>query len=160
MHRVWLAYNNLKTGIKLILGFVVVALLIEMVAVAGSLGIKRIYDNLTSMYSDRLMSLAQLGLADTALDKIRGELFRFLLIPKERAEVKLGLSADIAIVRSSDVAAEAIENIAKVSAENSDAVEAVKHGYRCAPKWLASRPLPSLWPAWPAPCKDWWRNSG
>ena len=47
MHRVWLVLNNLKTGIKLILGFIVVALLIEIVAVGGSLGMKRIDDNLT-----------------------------------------------------------------------------------------------------------------
>ncbi|KAF0109445.1 MAG: methyl-accepting chemotaxis protein [Chloroflexi bacterium] len=79
------ALNNLKTGVKLIGGFAVVALITLVVAFMGYTNIKKINDGMTTMYFDRLLPIENLGEVDAGLYQMRGDVYKLLLIPSEAA---------------------------------------------------------------------------
>ncbi|MBI5030395.1 MAG: methyl-accepting chemotaxis protein [Chloroflexi bacterium] len=76
--------NNLKTGVKLIGGFVLVALLIVIVAASGYMSLKDVDADLVSLYHDRLLPVQQLGNVNDAALTIRADVARYILVPEER----------------------------------------------------------------------------
>lgn len=73
--------NNMKTAVKLFGGFSIVAALLIIVAVLGYTSMKTINDGMTSMYYDRLLPIKQLGNADSAMFKMRGDVINLLSYP-------------------------------------------------------------------------------
>lgn len=82
----WL--NHLKTSVKLLLGFGVLVLLTVGAAVAGIGSLGTVNEKSREMYQDRLLPIEWIGEADTALYKIRGDLYKYALIPEERAATR------------------------------------------------------------------------
>ncbi|MHC1783251.1 MAG: MCP four helix bundle domain-containing protein [Anaerolineaceae bacterium] len=83
------ALNNLKTGVKLIGGFVFIALILVVVAVLGFSNMKTINDHLTELYFDRLVPVNDLGDIGEDIYAIRGDVYKLLLIPsEEEASIK------------------------------------------------------------------------
>lgn len=72
------AFNNLKTSVKLVLGFGVVILVLIAVAYMGYSNMKNINDGKTSMYFDRLLPIYQIGVANT--EETNLELYLFGMI--------------------------------------------------------------------------------
>jgi methyl-accepting chemotaxis protein len=79
----WL--DNLKTSIKLIGGFGIVVVLMLVVAGVGYSSMNTINNGMTSMYFDRLLPIEQIGNVETDLYTIRGDVYKALLIPAEKA---------------------------------------------------------------------------
>jgi methyl-accepting chemotaxis protein len=79
------ALNNLKTSVKLIGAFVIVALITIVVAVIGYSSMKTINDGMTTMYFDRLVPVNELGDMEGDIYTIRGDVYKLLLIPEEAA---------------------------------------------------------------------------
>ncbi|MEI6291875.1 MAG: MCP four helix bundle domain-containing protein, partial [Chloroflexota bacterium] len=75
--------NNLKTSVKLITSFVIVAVISLIIAAIGYLNMKSINDSMTSMYFDRLVPASQIGQVNQSLYTIRGDVFKSILIPAE-----------------------------------------------------------------------------
>jgi methyl-accepting chemotaxis protein len=75
--------NNLKTGVKLVGGFVIVALITLVVAFIGYSNMKNIDDSMKSMYADRLVPIGDLGIVSSSLEKIRGDVYKALYLPSE-----------------------------------------------------------------------------
>ena len=82
------AINNLKMRVKLIGGFVVVALIAALLAYLGYTNMKMINDGMTSMYFDRLVPVSDLGKVDAELYQFRGDVYKMLLIPSETSVSK------------------------------------------------------------------------
>ena len=80
--------NNLKTGVKLIGSFVLVAVITLVVAFVGYSNMKTINDGMTGMYFDRLVPINDLGKVDAGIMQIRGDVYKLLLIPTEAAASK------------------------------------------------------------------------
>jgi len=99
--------NNMKTGVKLVGGFVIVAIITLIVALIGYTNMKNIDEGMTSMYADRLVPISDLGEVESGLNQIRGDIFKLLYLPSE-AEAN---TKDIAIL-SKDID----ERIAKYKA--------------------------------------------
>jgi methyl-accepting chemotaxis protein len=78
------ALNNVKTGVRLITAFALVAMLLGVVGVVGWSGIQRIGANLDTMYEDSLRPIEQLGGVSTALYRLRGNTYKLILLPGER----------------------------------------------------------------------------
>ncbi|MBA4383524.1 MAG: hypothetical protein C0410_02190 [Anaerolinea sp.] len=81
------ALNDLKTGVKLISAFVIVALILVVVAFLGYSNMKTINDELESMYKDRLIPVEDLGQIEANLYQIRGDVYKMLLIPSEAEKI-------------------------------------------------------------------------
>ena len=79
------AINNLKTGIKLIGSFVIIAIITLVVAFLGYSNMRSINNGMTSMYSDSLIPVESLSQVETDLYTIRGDVYKVLLIPAEAA---------------------------------------------------------------------------
>jgi len=89
------AFNNLKTSVKVIGGFVVVVLILAAVAAVGFVNMSSINDGMSSMYNDRLKPIEQLGAAESTLYQIRGDLFKFVLLPDQRAKIETSINDGI-----------------------------------------------------------------
>lgn len=79
--------NNIKTGAKLIGSFVFVAGITLVVAYIGYSSMKNINDGMKTLYLDRTLPIQQLGDAETALFTIRGDVYKYMLLPGERNSI-------------------------------------------------------------------------
>ncbi|MGB9591068.1 MAG: methyl-accepting chemotaxis protein [Candidatus Kryptoniota bacterium] len=91
--------DNLKVSNKLTLGFGVVLVLTIAIAVVGFLGIRNVNTKLESLYFDRTLPIQQVGNAERALYKMRGDLYKYLLIPQERQTTKQEIENDKAVIQ-------------------------------------------------------------
>ena len=76
------AFNNLKTALKLILGFGVIILALIAVVYMGYTNMKTINDGMTSMYVDRLMPIDQLGIMNMEESNLRVYLNGAIVFPE------------------------------------------------------------------------------
>ncbi len=81
------AFNNLKTGTRLIGGFMIVALILAIVAVLGYLNLQTLSGNLDTMYADSVQPIQYLARFESAILKMRGDLYKYVAIPEERDTV-------------------------------------------------------------------------
>jgi methyl-accepting chemotaxis protein len=77
--------NNMKTGVKLIGSFVIVAFITVVVAVVAYINLNTIIDKAHEMYNDRLVPVSDLGAIESDLRQIRGNVYKMLYIPSEEA---------------------------------------------------------------------------
>ncbi|CAG0946967.1 partial Methyl-accepting chemotaxis protein IV, partial [Anaerolineae bacterium] len=92
------ALNNLKTGVKLIGGFMIVAALLVVVSVISYTNLKSVNDGMTSLYNDRLMPIEQLGNVDKAQAMMREDVRDFILFPDLRNEHEQDIAAQIEVI--------------------------------------------------------------
>ncbi|MBM4423094.1 MAG: HAMP domain-containing protein, partial [Chloroflexi bacterium] len=81
------AFNNLKTGVKLVGGFLLVAAIIVVVAVLGYSDMKSLNDGMRGMYFESTLPIEDLGQADAAMYQLRGDVYKYILLPDEREKV-------------------------------------------------------------------------
>ncbi len=91
--------DNLKTSVKLIVGFGLIAVLLVIVAVVGYTGMSSINNGMASMYTNNTLPIEQLGAAETALYTLRGDLFSYAFVPADRAATKTAILADQAAIK-------------------------------------------------------------
>ncbi len=75
----WL--NNMKTGVKLIGGFLVVAIIVVIVAVIGYLGVQNLSNIMVENYNNHVLAIEYVGAASVDLYRIRGDLYKWVLFP-------------------------------------------------------------------------------
>lgn len=80
--------NNIKTGAKLIGGFLIVCALMIIVAFLGFTNTQTINTGLGSMYTDRLLPVNKIGTINTLFANVRGDIYRYLVVTEERAKTK------------------------------------------------------------------------
>ncbi len=87
--------QNLKIGVKLLSGFLVISTLILIVAFVGYNNMKSIDNGMNTMYNDRLVPLEILGKIETGLYKMRGDVYKYIILPEERQVIQGDLSKDV-----------------------------------------------------------------
>ncbi len=92
------ALNNIKVGIKLIGGYLLVAVIIAVVAVIGFVNIQRVDDFVGQMYMDRLLPVQQLGVVDAALYRLRGNTYKYMAIPGEQSVAEQDMLVQIQVI--------------------------------------------------------------
>ncbi len=88
-------FTNVKTGPKLIAGFMSIVVILAVVAVLGYLNVQTLSNDLNRTYSDSVLPLDDLGRFDSAVLTIRGDLLKFVTIPDERNEYETEIAAQI-----------------------------------------------------------------
>ena len=78
--------DDLKTSFKLFGGFGIVVVLMVAIAVIGYTSANTINNGMTSMYVDRLLPIEQISGIKADLYTIRGDVYKALLIPAEKAK--------------------------------------------------------------------------
>jgi methyl-accepting chemotaxis protein len=92
------ALNNFKIGTKMIGSFMSVALILVIVAVLGYTSMNGIQEKQDELYNDRLVPIHQLGVAEAASQTIRGDMYKLMVIPEERAQLEKNIAASIEVV--------------------------------------------------------------
>ncbi len=85
--------DNLKIGTKLFGSFGIVVVLLVVVALVGYLGMNDINTGMTSLYNDAPCLMEQIGRADVALYTLRGDLYKYILLPDERAAARQSIES-------------------------------------------------------------------
>jgi methyl-accepting chemotaxis protein len=76
--------NNIKTGVKLYLGFGLELLLIIVLSVFGIVYLSKMNTEIKSMYTDSTVPIQQLGTIESEVFRMRGDAFKYVLLPEER----------------------------------------------------------------------------
>jgi methyl-accepting chemotaxis protein len=76
--------DDMKTGKKLISGFLVIVGIAVIISIVGFVFISAMDDMGDELYNDRLIPLNQIGIIDSSLYLIRGDAYKALLIPEEK----------------------------------------------------------------------------
>ncbi len=81
-------FYDLKTGVKLLASFLVVAALLVVLAVVGYTHMSEINAGSAAMYGERTLPIQQLGAMKTDLWTMRGDVYLYLLMPARRPRRK------------------------------------------------------------------------
>lgn len=93
--------NNLRTGVKLIGAFVVMALISSLVAVIGFRNMNSINNSLATLFVDRTVPIGVLGSISTDIMQIRGNVYKVILIPEEEAKTRQDIETLILNINTS-----------------------------------------------------------
>jgi len=107
-------FNNLKTSVKLLGGFLIIAAMLAAVAVIGYLNMNTINTNLSTLYDQRMIPVQHLGTVSTELYRIRGDVYKFILLPQEQSKTAAEMDKAILLVE---------DEIAKYKAIATDKAE-------------------------------------
>ncbi len=91
-------FNNLKTQVKLLGGFLLVTILMLVVAYVGYTNMKDINNNTITLYNDRTIPIHDLGDVNTKMYQIRGDVYKYLLMPSERQSTMQSINDSIKII--------------------------------------------------------------
>lgn len=91
--------NNLKTSVKLLSAFGAVIVLLTVTAGVGIYSIGVMGNEIDQIYNDRTLPIEWVGNANSALYKLRGDVYKYLLIPEERAATRQAIMDDQQIIR-------------------------------------------------------------
>jgi methyl-accepting chemotaxis protein len=75
---------KLSITTKLIAGFSVVVVLLVAVSVVGYLNMRTMNNQMTAMYQDSTLPIRNLGKVDAAIYRVRGDVYKYILIPSQR----------------------------------------------------------------------------
>ncbi|MEW6505620.1 MAG: methyl-accepting chemotaxis protein [Chloroflexota bacterium] len=93
----WL--NNLKTSVKLLLGFGLIIVLLLATAGVAIFSLQQVADKSSEMYNDRTLPIVWVGEAEYRLYKLRGDLYKYLLIPEERTATRQAIVEDQQVIQ-------------------------------------------------------------
>jgi methyl-accepting chemotaxis protein len=78
--------DNVKTGQKLVGGFVLVALFVGIAGLAGWRSVRGLAANQDALYSDNFVPMTLIAASGESLHKMRGDLYKYVAIPSERGQ--------------------------------------------------------------------------
>jgi methyl-accepting chemotaxis protein len=77
--------DDMKIGKKMVGGFLIVVLILIVVAAIGYTNLTNIGSKNAEMYNDRTVPIDQLGIVSAETMGIRGDIYKYILLPDERA---------------------------------------------------------------------------
>ncbi len=87
--------DNIRLGRKLTGSFLLVAVNIIIIGLTSLIGMKSLNDGMATMYEDRLVPIQNLDETYAALYRIRGNVYKGILIPEERGKIDQEITACI-----------------------------------------------------------------
>jgi len=112
--------DDMKIGRKLLSGFLVVVLILAVVAVIGYMNLQTVAGNQDDLYRNHMQPAENLAKSNAALEKMRGDLYRYVYFPSDRPATKASYDAQIALINDqmdecskSNLQADEKENLAK-----------------------------------------------
>ena len=87
--------TNIKTSTKLLGGFAIICFLVILVGAIGYSNTNSINNGMTEMYYDRLMPIVDLGTVTETLYRIRGDCYKYILLPDEQTATKSIISEQV-----------------------------------------------------------------
>jgi methyl-accepting chemotaxis protein len=87
--------DNLKVGLKLTGGFLIIALVLAVVTAIGYLNLGTLSAELSEMYTSSALPIAYMDKFEAGMLKLRGNLYKYVAIPEERTETEQDIATQI-----------------------------------------------------------------
>ncbi len=87
--------KNMKVSLKLTLGFSIVVLFTIAIAIVGYINLRTLDAQLADLYQYRVVPLENLGEVDTTMFKLRGDVYKYILLEDERQTTLESIKTDI-----------------------------------------------------------------
>jgi methyl-accepting chemotaxis protein len=91
--------DDMKIGKKLMGGFLIVLLILIVVAGIGYINLQSSADRQNALYED-MTGTEHLALTNAALEKMRGDIYRYLAVPADRKATGESLTAQVAVINN------------------------------------------------------------
>jgi methyl-accepting chemotaxis protein len=91
-------FNNIKVGTKLIGSFLAVVVILAAVAMIGYVNIKSIAARGDVMYSQNTVAIEEMGSIVAGLEKMRGDIYRYIDVPADRQKMAAAQNEAISLV--------------------------------------------------------------
>ncbi len=92
--------NNFKVGNRLIAGFLFIIALLGLIAVVSYNSLQMMDNTINNIYDNHLLGMQYLGDAEADMFLARGNVYKFLLAPEQRADVNAKITENLAAVDS------------------------------------------------------------
>ena len=92
--------KNMKVSLKLTLGFSIVVLFTVGVALVGYVNLRTLNTQLADLYEYRVLPIEELGEVDSTLYRLRGDVYKYILLPDERQATRESIQADIETIHT------------------------------------------------------------
>ncbi|MDP3395875.1 MAG: methyl-accepting chemotaxis protein [Methanoregula sp.] len=89
--------DDMKIGKKLIGGFLIVLLILVAVAGLGYMNLQEAADRQNALY-EKMQGTENLALTNAALEKMRGDIYRYIAVPADRAATSTSLAAQVGVI--------------------------------------------------------------
>ncbi len=76
----------------------IVAAIVLIVAFVGYQNMRSINEGMTTLYNDQTLPIQQLGKTDSYLYKLRGDLYKYISIPDDRAKTGKSIDQDFTMI--------------------------------------------------------------
>jgi methyl-accepting chemotaxis protein len=90
--------NNIKIGARLTGSFLVIVVILIAVAMVGYINIRSIAIRSAAMYTQNTAAIEQMGSINASLEKMRGDLYRYVAVPADRNKTAQSINEQIASV--------------------------------------------------------------
>ncbi len=91
-------FDNMKVGTKFIGSILMSVAFIATIALIGHVNIRSIAARCNLMYSQNTIAIEEMGLINTNLEKMRGDLYRYVAVPADRNKTAQSINEQIASV--------------------------------------------------------------
>jgi len=91
-------FNNLKTLAKLAIVFALIIIIQIIVALLSFQQLYALNQNINRMYQNNLLPVSILGETKAQLYKLSGDIYKFIILPKDREAIQKDIDADYAAV--------------------------------------------------------------
>lgn len=89
--------NDIKIGKKLLGGFLIILLILVMVAGLGYVNLQNTAARQNAIY-EQMQGTDNLALTNAALEKMRGDIYRYIAVPNDRPATSTSLAAQVEII--------------------------------------------------------------
>ncbi len=90
--------NNIKIGTRLTGSFLMIVVILIAVAMVGYINIRSIANRSAAMYTQNTAAIEQMGSINASLERIRGDIYRYIDLPPERSKTAQSISEQISVV--------------------------------------------------------------
>ncbi len=97
-------FNNQRTQTKLMISFVTLVVLLIITAAFGYFNCYFINANITAMYQDELLPVHNIGTIQENLYRMRGDVYKYILLPNEQAATLESINGDIQAIHDAEAA--------------------------------------------------------
>lgn len=90
--------HNLKTAWKITGGFTIVIVLMLVIGLLGLIGLQLLNQNVDSIYNHQLIPIQAMAKIESQVYLLRGNLYKYILIPEERPNTKTDIDKSISAI--------------------------------------------------------------
>ncbi|HUN54223.1 MAG TPA: MCP four helix bundle domain-containing protein, partial [Smithella sp.] len=90
--------NNIKIGTRLTGSFLLIVVILIAVALTGYINIRSIAIRSAAIYTQNTAAIEEMGAINASLERIRGDIYRYIDLPPERSKTTQSINEQIRIV--------------------------------------------------------------